>query len=372
LNQIKVLIIDDSHVIHILLEKVISFHEEITVIGNAYDGKEGVDLVKKLSPDVIIMDIGMPRMNGLEAIQEIMNDKPTPIIVFSSSSKNIVDLGFQAIELGAVHMVEKPSVSDLSLLKDSIEESLIKAIKTFADFKVIRRMKKKTLTSQDNELLVLKDSSKILKTRKSLITKEIDLDKNYFPIIGIAASTGGPQTIKSLIEDFSTKQVNTAVIIVQHMAEGFMQGFSDWLATYSLIPVVMPQNGDTIKPNNIYVAPGEYHLIFSKEGYFSFLNSPPIQGIRPSADLMFSSLGETFKERVIAVILTGMGSDGTQGLQKVKENNGYIISQDEESSLIFGMPKSAIEAGLVNKILNITEIPGYLEKLCNDWFKVRQ
>lgn len=370
MNQIKVLIIDDSHVIHILLEKVISFHEEITVIGNAYDGKEGVDLVKKLSPDVIIMDIGMPRMNGLEAIQEIMNDKPTPIIVFSSSSKNIVDLGFQAIELGAVHMVEKPSVSDLSLLKDSIEESLIKAIKTFADFKVIRRMKKKILTSQDNELLALKDSGKIQKTRKVPISKE--LDKNYFPIIGIAASTGGPQTIKSLIEDFSTRQVNTAVVIVQHMAEGFMQGFCDWLAAYSSIPVVMPQKGDSIKPNNIYIAPGEYHLIFDKDGCFSFLNSPPIQGIRPSADLMFSSLGETFRERVIAVILTGMGSDGTLGLQKVKENNGYIVSQDEESSLIFGMPKSAIEAGLVNKILNITEIPMYLEKLCNDWFKVRQ
>jgi two-component system, chemotaxis family, protein-glutamate methylesterase/glutaminase len=357
LNKIKVLIIDDSRIIHALLEKAISFHEDITVIGNAYDGKEGVDLVNSLSPDIIIMDIGMPRMDGLEAIEEIMENKPTPIIVFSGLNKKKIDLGFKAIESGAVDMIEKPEAEHLSssTLEEYLEEKLIKSIKTFADIKLIKRKKKKAITAlkADKKPLTVKETGK----------HEVN---NNFPVIGIAASTGGPQTLKHLIEDFSARKVNAAIVIVQHIAEGFMNGFRDWIALCSSLPVILPKKGDCIKPYNIYIAPGEYHLIFEKKGVVSFLDSPPVQGIRPCADIMFSSLAETFKERAIAVVLTGMGSDGTQGLYKIKENNGYIISQDEESSLIFGMPKSAIETGLVDKILNISEISQYLEKICNE------
>ncbi|MFH0974568.1 MAG: chemotaxis-specific protein-glutamate methyltransferase CheB [Spirochaetota bacterium] len=357
MNKIKVLIIDDSRLIHVLLEKVISSHEDIIVIGNAYDGKEGVDLANSLSPDIIIMDIGMPRMDGLEAIEEIMDNKPTPIIVFSGLSKKKIDLGFKAMELGAVDMIEKPEAENLSssTLEQYLEEKLIKSIKTFADIKLIRRRKKKIITSlkAEKKPLALKENK-----RNAAISN--------FPVIGIAASTGGPQTLKHLIEDLSARKVNAAIVIVQHIAEGFMNGFRDWLALYSSLPVILPKKGDSVEPYNIYVAPGEHHLIFDGNRRFSFLDSPPVQGIRPCADIMFSSLAETFKERAIAVVLTGMGSDGTQGLYKIKENNGYIISQDEESSLIFGMPKSAIETGLVDKILNISEISQYLEKICND------
>lgn len=380
MNQINVLIIDDSNIVHMLLEKVISLHKDINIIGNAYDGKEGIDLAKKLYPDVIIMDIGMPKMDGLEAIQEIMHEKPTPIIVFSAVSKNVVDLSFRAIELGAVEIIEKPFSNDLSILKKNMEETLIKSIKTFADFKVIRRVKKSAITSLTDASIKLKDPGEkiknITKDSKYEVGKKIqkikfDKPSDNFPIIAIAASTGGPQTIKMLIQELSIKKTNAGIVIIQHMAEGFVKGFCEWLSLSSSIPVLLAEEGDYIKPNYIYIAPGEHHLIFDKNGCFSFLDSPPIQGIRPSADLMFKYIAEVYKERVIAVILTGMGNDGTEGLYKIKESGGYIISQDEESSLIFGMPKSAIEAGVVDKVLNISDMSVFLEKLCKERFKIK-
>ena len=374
MKKIKLLIIDDSHIVHIILEKILMDHEDIEIIGEAYNGEEGVALVVKLAPDIVIMDIGMPKMGGLEAIQLIMQEKPTPIIVFAAPSADIIDLGFQAIELGAVDIIEKPISEDISVLKRDIEENLIKSIKTFADFKVIRRIKSTTISSLHEKSIKLKEIDERLK-KKRIISKDNNKSKDEqkevssdFPIIAIAASTGGPQTIKELIGNLSVRKLNIGIVIVQHMAEGFMQGFCDWLAMYSSVPVVISSEGDFIKPNIVYIAPGDYHLIFDKNGSFIFLDSPPIQGIRPSADLMFSSIAEVFKNRVIAIILTGMGNDGTEGLLKVKEFGGYVISQDEESSLIFGMPKSAIDAGVVDSVLNITKIPDFLEKLCRERF----
>ncbi len=365
MKKIKVLIIDDSNIVHALLEKIISQNEQIEIIGNAYDGVDGIMQVKNLKPDVVVMDIGMPRMGGLEAIQKIMEENPTPIIVFSAASQNMVDLSFKAIELGAVDLVEKPFSNDMSILKNNIETHLIKSIINFSDFKVIRRINKSKISSIRESTVKHSISQRI--NKEITTNKKIDdFDKKDFPIIGIAASTGGPQTLKGLIEDLSSRNIYAGIVIVQHMAEGFMQGFCDWLAGYSKIPVVLAEEKDYIKPGYIYIAPGEYHLIFDKTGKFEFLDSPPIQGIKPSADLMFNSLGEVFKNRVIGVILTGMGNDGTEGLRVIKEHGGYVISQDEESSLIFGMPKSAIDAGVVDIVMNVSKIPETLEKLCNE------
>jgi two-component system, chemotaxis family, protein-glutamate methylesterase/glutaminase len=361
LKTIKVLIIDDSNIVHMLLGKVISENKDITIIGNGYNGKEGVDLVNRLAPDVIIMDINMPQMDGLEAIQEIMNVKPTPIIVFSAASKSSIDVSFKAIELGAVELIEKPHGENALDLKRNIEEKLLKSIRTFYDFKVIRRIKK-------YDHIQTPESNK----EKELTYNEVHISatSGLFPVIGIAASTGGPQTLKNLINVISSKKIDAAIVIVQHMAEGFMDGFCEWLSDASLIPVTIAQNGSTLLPMNIYIAPGEYHLAFDAIGRFSFLDIPPIQGIRPSADIMFGSLGETFKTMSIGVILTGMGSDGTEGLRKLKEHGGYAISQDEESSLIFGMPKSAIEAGVIDTVLNVNMIPDFLEKICDERLKI--
>ncbi|MBN2535446.1 MAG: chemotaxis-specific protein-glutamate methyltransferase CheB [Spirochaetales bacterium] len=383
--DIRLLIVDDSNIVQLVLEKTIQNEEGIEIIGQAYNGAEGVEMAKKLSPDVIVMDINMPEMDGLEAIQEIMSERPTPIIVFSSASKDIVDLSFKSIEFGAVDIIEKPYSESLDSLKQKIEEKLIRTIRTFADFKVIRRLKQSSLSVLAEKTKKLKDVSNRLKKKHLEFQSETTLEekpfdgvleqmneiklspvRSSFPVIGVAASTGGPQTIRKFIEDIHFKDIYAGIVIVQHMAEGFIRGFCDWLKEYSPVPVEIAQTGQAIEPCHIYIAPGEYHLGFTPDGKFKYIHEPPILGIRPSADIMFKWIAQSYKKRLIAIILTGMGNDGTEGLYIVKENGGYIIAQDESSSILFGMPKAAIETGIVDKILPLPGIAEFLVTYCKE------
>jgi two-component system, chemotaxis family, protein-glutamate methylesterase/glutaminase len=380
LGNIRVLIVDDSNLVQLILEKSIQKEQGIEIAGQAYNGAEGVEMAKKVSPDVIVMDITMPEMDGLEAIREIMSECPAPIIVFTSASNDIMDVSFKSMELGAVDIIEKPFSEDPDSLKQKIEQKLIRTIRTFADFKVIRRAKYSNLSLLAEESKSLKDVSNKLR-KKHLefqehscagITeehmKEIKAPSvpSSFPVIGIAASTGGPQTIRRLVENPSFKNIYAGFVIVQHMAEGFIRGFCDWLKVYSPVPVEMARNGYPIEPCHIYIAPGEYHLGFTPSGEFNYIHDPPILGIRPSANVMFTWMAKAYKNRLIAIILSGMGNDGTQGIYSVKEHNGYIIAQDESSSILFGMPKAAIETGIVNMILPLSQMPEFLATYCTE------
>jgi two-component system, chemotaxis family, protein-glutamate methylesterase/glutaminase len=355
LGDIRVLIIDDSHLVHVLLERVFSQCGGIAVAGNAYDGQEGINLAKRLAPDVIVMDINMPGVGGLEAIESIMHEKPTPVIVFSSASDEIVDLSFKAMELGAVDLVEKPRSRDLSDLKSIIEEKLVKTIRVFNDFRVMRRFKKPALRPGEEKPPLPRKTAKT-----SPATGE------RFPVIVIASSTGGPQTVKKLICNPGFATINAATIVVQHMNEGFLNGFREWLSADSGLPVVIPAGGDRIESGHVYVAPGGHHLTVEKGGTFGLLDDPPVMGIRPAADILFKSAADALGERVVAVVLTGMGSDGTEGIRNVKGCGGYVIAQDKGSSIIFGMPKSAIETGLVDQVADIEQMADVLGRVCNE------
>jgi two-component system chemotaxis response regulator CheB len=366
MNQVKVLLVDDSSIVHVILKKIIAEMPDIAIIGDAYNGREGLELAKQLSPDVIVLDIGMPEMNGLEAIGEIMNEKPTPIIVFSGASKATIGSSFKAIDLGAVDIIEKPFAEDLSTLKRYMEEKLIRSIRTFADFRVMRRIKRPADSRRVEEAQRLKEAGERLE-RRHLDARGIRVAPkatDFFPVIGIAASTGGPQTIRKLLERLGARRPNAGIVIVQHMAEGFMEGFAEWLALNSAIPVEIAREGDRIRPGVISVAPGKYHLGFDEDGRFTYLDEPPIMGIRPSANIMLSNLAESYGKRVIAVVLTGMGDDGTLGAIQVKERGGYVIAQDEETSLVFGMPKSAFDAGAVHSVLPLSEMADFICTVC--------
>jgi two-component system chemotaxis response regulator CheB len=370
MNEIKVLLVDDSVIVHVILKKIVAEQPGIIIVGDAYNGKEGLELAKQLSPDVIVLDIGMPEMNGLEAIGEIMNEKPTPIIVFSGASKDTIGTSFKAIELGAVDIIEKPYAQDLSALKQYMEEKLIRSIRTFMDFKVMRRIKSPSDSRLHERAQRLKEAGERIKKRHLEAagkTTELKVPAR-FPVIGIAASTGGPQTIRKILEELTIHKPNAGIVVVQHMAEGFMEGFVEWLALYSSVPVVMAKEGESAAPGFVHVAPGRYHLAFDEEGRFTFLDEPPIVGIRPSANIMFTHLAQAYKERAIAVVLTGMGDDGTIGITRVKECGGYVVSQDEETSLVFGMPKSAIATGVVDKVLPVSQIADFLYAICNERF----
>ncbi len=368
MNQVKVLLVDDSSIVHVILRKIIAEMPDISIIGDAYNGKEGLELAKQLSPDVIVLDIGMPEMNGLEAIGEIMNEKPTPIIVFSGASKATIGSSFKAIDLGAVDIIEKPFAEDLATLKRYMEEKLIRSIRTFADFRVVRRIKRSPDSRRVEEAQRLKEAGDRMKRRhlEAGGTLTASMETEFFPVIAIAASTGGPQTIRKLLENLGARRPNAGIVIVQHMAEGFMEGFAEWLALDSVIPVEIARDGDRIRPEVISVAPGKYHLGFDEGGRFKYLDEPPIMGIRPSANIMLSNLAESYGKRVVAVILTGMGDDGTRGALRVRERGGYVIAQDEESSLVFGMPKSAVEAGAVHRVLPISQMADFISTVCRE------
>jgi two-component system chemotaxis response regulator CheB len=367
LATIKTLVIDDSDIVHTLLGKVFDEHPDILMVGAAFDGQSGVKLARELSPDVIIMDINMPQMSGLEAIEEIMAEKPTPIIVFSSASRDMVDLSFKAIELGAVDLVEKPSAPDLTSLKAIIEEKLIRTIRTFADFKVIRRFKRRAAPSPSREGIAEPTVSPVpAADRQPVKVSErttVDARKDFF-VIAVASSTGGPQMLRHLLSDPAFITLPVGVVVVQHLAEGFVEGFADWLGGFSVLPVVIAREGEPVAPYLIQVAPAGRHLGLDELGRFVHPDHPPLFGIRPSADVLFESLARHIGRRLVALVLSGMGSDGARALPRVKEHGGMVIAQDEESSLIFGMPKAAIETGLTDAVLNIRDMPEYLARSC--------
>jgi len=361
LKVIKVLLVDDSAIVHTLIERVIKkTSPDIEVVGNAYNGLEAIQLARKIDFDVMITDVEMPHLNGLEAIAKILEEKTNPIIIFSGAGKKIADLSFQAIELGAVDIIEKPLVNNYSEFEKIIENSLLQKVRLFKDFRVIKRQKSTNLDFSD---YTKKHSAGHQVSKKNIVQKISEIFKlKHYPIIAIASSTGGPQTLKYIIQSLPAGFA-LPIIILQHLSEGFFESFRDWLAGYSKVPICFAKKGSLPEPGNIYIAHSGYHLIFDKNGRFDYNDSPPIVGLRPSADILFTSLAQIYQERVIALILTGMGQDGTEGFYHIKKHNGFTIAQDETSSILYGMPKAAIESGNVDKIINLKDISEYLVKL---------
>ncbi|MBN2353274.1 MAG: chemotaxis-specific protein-glutamate methyltransferase CheB [Spirochaetales bacterium] len=374
---IRVLIIDDSQIVHTVLARAFAEQPDIEIAGDAFEGRGGVGLALELAPDVIIMDINMPGMSGLEAIEEILAEKPAPIIVFSAASKSIADLGFRAIELGAVDLVEKPAASDLTELKDVIEEKLVRTIRTFADFKVMHRFRRRrpahsppTAPGRLDDETGRSEPPGAAPFHGGERISAAALEHTHpprfgaFHVIAVASSTGGPQMLTRFLGREEVGALNAGIIVLQHMADGFMASFIDWLKLFSALPVTTARPGDFVSPGVVQVAPGGSHLGVDGRGRFKSVDAPPQFGIRPSADVLFESLAEAFGKGLVAVVLSGMGSDGAKALPAVKRNGGYVVAQDEESSLIFGMPKAAIATGCVDRVLNIAAMPEFLAAYC--------
>ncbi len=351
--MIEVLIVDDSQVVHEILKKVFKEKSpEIEVIGNAYNGKEALNFIQFHTPDIIIMDIEMPIMDGLIATRKIMEEKPVPIIVFSAATKKIADLVMKALEAGAVDVVEKPETLGETGIEHYIEKNLINRIKIFYGFKVIKRLSPITIKK------LLDEKEKLEKIVKKKAQPHI---KNTTPIVGIASSTGGPQTLKRLF--LQIEKPTYPIVVVQHIPHNFIESLRDWLMLYTKCECEFVKENTLPQIGKIYLVNTDKHLIFSHDGRFKFSEAPPIYGIRPSADYMFEYLGKTYKERAIGIVLTGMGDDGKEGAKIIKENHGTIIAEAEEDCIIFGMPKAIIEDGLADKVMKINEIARFLNQL---------
>lgn len=337
---IKVLIVDDSALIRALLKEIIQQDPELQLVGQAPDAYVARDLIKQLNPDVITLDIEMPRMDGLTFLEKLMNARPTPVVMISSLTESGSEATFRAMELGAVDFVAKPKLGireGMEAYADDIRDK-IKAASRARLHKP--RAAGKTMDSSDK---VLRESrTPIIGTEK---------------IIAIGASTGGTEAIKDVLIDLPAD--SPGIVITQHMPPGFTRTFAERLNRLSRLHVVEAKGGERILPGHAFVAPGDHHLLVERSGanYVTRLSDgPQVHRHRPAVDPMFESVAQCAGRNVIAALLTGMGKDGAIGLKAIRDAGGYTLAQDEASCVVYGMPKEAVLLGGAEEVLSLEQI----------------
>ena len=346
IRQIKVLVVDDSAFMRKVISDLLEEDPRIKVIDRARNGKEAVEKVVKLQPDVVTLDVEMPEMDGLAALKEIMRLKPTPVIMVSSITRKGAEITIKALTLGAVDFVTKPSGTislDMQVVAQELREKIIAAASVAVD------------------KLAGIVSLPIAEVRKLPLVR-----KGQVELVSIAASTGGPRAIQSILEKIETTSM-VPIVIVQHMPKGFTKSFAERLNEVSKLDVVEGYDNLPLKPNLAVVAPGGSHLIveYNKMGQLvcRLSDMPPLHSVKPAADLLFLSVADTVGGASLGVILTGMGRDGAEGAKAIRQKGGYVIAESSETCVIYGMPKAAVESGSVDEVLPLYEIPKRLEEL---------
>lgn len=341
-GPIRVLVVDDSLLVRELLANILQKVPGMTVVGTARDGVEAFEMTEKLKPNVITMDIEMPNMDGLQAIELIMAYQPTPILVVTGANiRDGKDITFKVLELGALDLMEKPTHAWGDELRAK-ERELVEKISLLSKVKVIRHVKGKA------------------KARKPKPAPSVQKDE-VIPV-AIASSTGGPNALMTILSDL-TDDSRAGIVAVQHMSPGFLRGLTEWLDSSCSLRVKEAKKGDRVIPNSVFVAPSGLHMVVEKDGIIRLTDDPPFRGHRPSGNVLLKSVAESFGPLAIGIILTGMGDDGALGIKAIKDHGGTTIAQDEGSSVVFGMPKAAIDLGVVDKVLPLDKISNELKTL---------
>jgi len=347
----KVLVVDDSAFMRRVITDIINEEESFEVVDTARNGKEALEKVKTLHPDVVTLDVEMPVMDGLDALERIMEECPVPVLMLSSITKEGADATIRALELGAIDFITKPS-SIFKVNTDDVKKELHEKIRVVRKAH-IRSVKARPAVSPRPKPEI---SRKAAKAPPSGSLKKI---------VAIGTSTGGPRALQSVIPTLPAN-LDASVIVVQHMPAGFTKSLADRMNTMSELSVKEAENGDVLRAGWVYIAPGDYHLrvIKDRNGYkINLGGDPPVTGHRPSVDAMMYSIADLGTENIIGVIMTGMGADGAKGLANIKQmNKAHIIAQNEESCVVFGMPKSAIAEGVVDKVVSLNEITSEILK----------
>jgi two-component system chemotaxis response regulator CheB len=357
-KKFRVLVVDDSAFMRKVLESIFNSDEQLQVIGHAKDGREAIALSESLKPDVITMDINMPHVDGLQATAHIMTSNPRPIVVVSSETREGAFSTLKALELGAIEFVTKPS-SGIDLDMQSIREDLIRKVRMAAKVRVVRTASRQ---ASPNHAPVLKpplSSSVSPPVAPGAAAASSDL---RFPVVVLAASTGGPATIMRLAPGF-TRDFPAAVFLVQHMPATFTTQYAVQLAEFTNIRVKEAEHGEAVQPGTLYICPGGQHLRVTQTGRIQLdATTGRIEGYLPNIDVTLESIAAFAGPMGIAVILTGMGSDGARGARLIKSAGGTVLAQDEATSVIFGMPAEAIKTGAVEQVLGIDDIYPAIEK----------
>ncbi|MBW4682036.1 MAG: chemotaxis-specific protein-glutamate methyltransferase CheB [Microcoleus vaginatus WJT46-NPBG5] len=382
---IRVLLVEDSPVALTILKRMLASSPDITVVGTAGTGKEGLALIPQLQPQVICTDLHMPQMDGLEFTQEVMANFPRPILVISSSVQpENTHTVFRLLQAGAVDVFPKPHGA-LGPNYESIRQELISKIRVLSGVAVFTLRRKKTTTepaafNPQPKQLIVKDT----KDRESKIPKQQAEQAKQPPlvlpspaqplavsnqhlavkkILAIGASTGGPQALHTILTQLPAN-FPVPVICVQHISEGFLKGLVDWLNGECFLSVRIATAGEYPTAGTIYFPPEQHHLELDNKGRFHCSPAPPVSGHRPSVTVTFNSVANFYGKSAASVLLTGMGRDGADGMLSISKAGGLTIAQDEKSCVVFGMPKEAIALGSAQYILPLTEIaPVLLNKI---------
>ncbi len=340
MGVLRVLVVEDSSTARHLLVTMLNADPEIEVIGEARDGAEGLELCARLKPDLVTMDIQMPVMDGVEATRRIMIESATPVVMISSLEPSDVQRSMHALNAGALAVLAKPTGPGTPRFERDCRE-VIATIKAMAQVKLVRRWA-------------------AIPPYMSARTTPLGKGRQI-TVVGLVASTGGPNALRNILTALPADFV-TPVLVVQHIASGFAQGLADWLRETTKRHVKLAVDGEPLAPGLVYVAPDDRHLEAELDR-LSITATAPVDGFRPSGNKLFSSLAATHGSRAIGVILTGMGSDGVTGLRMLRDAGGAVFAQDEASSDIFGMPGSAVKAGVVATTTALSAIPGCLVDL---------
>jgi two-component system, chemotaxis family, protein-glutamate methylesterase/glutaminase len=349
-DLIKVIIIDDSAFMRKSLTLMLESDQEIRVIATARDGSDGIEKIRKLKPDIVTLDIEMPGMDGLEALKIIMEQMPVPVLMVSSLTTESAQATMQAFDLGAVDFISKDLASISTNIK-KIKDELIDKIKQIARSRLIQtrfRMRRLVQSSHDR------------KNQNKPTSKPVSFEKAalgfHAAVVGI--STGGPEVLHKLIPRMP-ENFPIGMVIVQHMPPHFTKTLAERLNSISKIYVKEAENGEVIEPGKVLIAPGGRQMTFFNDGPYitAKIGDEPFNALyRPSADIMMTSAAATFRGPLLGLIMTGMGKDGVEGLKHIKSKGGYVIGQDEESCIVYGMPQAALEEGVVDSMASLENI----------------
>lgn len=334
MTPIRVLIVDDSATAREVIRGILSKFDDITIVAMAPDAYVARDMVVKFRPDVITLDVEMPRMDGVHFLRKLMEHLPTPVVMVSSLTRKGAKITLDALDAGAVDFVEKPH-SYIHDHGDAIAEELVSKVRVAAKAKVIAR--KSTAKVMQASLNALAETTK--------------------KVIVIGASTGGTQALKELLKRFPRN--SPGVLVVQHMPGNFTTPFADRLNEECEVDVKEAKNNDRVRVGQVLIAPGDYHMVLRRSGgdyYVQIGEGQTVSGHKPSVDVLFNSAAKSAGANVLGIILTGMGADGAKGMKNMHDNGAKTIAQDEASCVVFGMPKVAISLGGVDHILPLEKI----------------
>jgi two-component system chemotaxis response regulator CheB len=333
-EKIRVLVVDDSAFVRKAVGRMLATVDDIEVVGFARDGEEGLAMARELRPDVVTLDVRMPRLGGLETLERLMAEQPVPVLLMSTLTQEGAEVTLRGLELGAMEFVDKSSVQPMSML--SLAEELVAKIRALGGARVRSR------------------------PRPPLARAGEGAGRPPAQCVVIGASTGGPAALQAVVSGLPAA-FHAAVVIVQHIPRGFTRSLAERLDARSTIPVREARHGDAVEPGQVLLAPAGIHtrIVRAEAGSAVSLEEEPSEALhRPSVDVLMASAADVYGPRALGVVLTGMGSDGTEGLRAIRGRGGLTLAEAEETCVIFGMPKSAIEAGVVERTVPLDRIAG--------------